>query len=309
MDAKISVLISTHNPNMERLERTVRAIAAQTLDPKHWECIVVDNASTKPVAVDQIPWNRAERRQIREERLGLTFGRLAGIRESKGELLVFVDDDNELAPDYLEVAKAVFDRMETLGVAGGIIEPEWCDAEPDAWVSEFFSILALRNSGDSILIGNSVSHPGGIPAFSPIGAGMIARRDALASWISSAERGGLTDRRGSELTSCGDEDIVFEAFRSGWSVGYFPQLKLTHIIPAQRLRVDYLARLNHGIAKSAVQLLHKHGIGSWTAIPPWTVPLRKARAYLRYHAWAGPTQYIRWRWACGQFEGRAALPR
>ena len=41
------------------------------------------------------------------ERLGLTPARLRGIRESRGELLVFVDDDNVLERDYLEVALAL----------------------------------------------------------------------------------------------------------------------------------------------------------------------------------------------------------
>src|SRR5262245_48928845 len=133
MTVRISVVISTHNPDIRRLERTLRAVAAQTLDAELWELVLVDNASTKPVSIDKIPWNRGERRQIREERLGLIFGRLAGIRASKGGLLVFVDDDNELAPDYLQAAMAVFDNREALGIAGGVMEPEWCDAEPETW--------------------------------------------------------------------------------------------------------------------------------------------------------------------------------
>src|SRR4051794_19261706 len=121
MNVVISVVISTYNPDIDRLDRTLRAVALQTLDAELWELVLVDNASTKPVTIDNIPWNRGECRQIREERLGLTYGRLAGIRASKGALLVFVDDDNELAPDYLQAAMAVFNNREFLGVAGGII--------------------------------------------------------------------------------------------------------------------------------------------------------------------------------------------
>src|SRR5262249_55066755 len=116
MNVRISVVISTHNPDIHRLERTLRGIAAQTLDTELWELVLVDNASTKRVSIDKIPWNRGERRQIREERLGLIYGRLAGIRASKGGVLVFVDDDNELAPDYLQAAMAVFDNREALGI-------------------------------------------------------------------------------------------------------------------------------------------------------------------------------------------------
>src|SRR5262249_50530776 len=134
-NVRISVVISTHNPDVDRLERTVRAIAAQTLDAELWELVLVDNASRKPVTINNIPWNRGGCKKIRAERLGLIYGRLAGIRASEGALLVFVDDDNELAPDYLQAAMAIFDNRETLGIAGGVIEPEWCDAEPESWAS------------------------------------------------------------------------------------------------------------------------------------------------------------------------------
>jgi glycosyltransferase involved in cell wall biosynthesis len=280
---------------MERLERAIRAIAAQTLDAQLWELVVVDNASTKPVNVDKMPWNGGERRQIREERLGLTYGRLAGIRESKGALLVFVDDDNVLAPNYLETANSIFSNNENLGVAGGIIEPEWCDAEPESWVSEFISTSFRRNFGGSALVASKGSHGNSIPEYFPYGAGMVARRAALTNWLAQAEHSSLTGRRGSELTSGEDLDIVLEALRSDWSIGYFPDLKLTHLIPGHRLRVEYLARLYHDSAKPI------------TPVEPWSLRLRKIREYLRNHAWAGRARYVRWQRACGTLDGRAEL--
>ena len=43
-------------------------------------------------------------RHVREDELGLTPARLRGVAEAVAELLVFVDDDNILDPDYLEQA-------------------------------------------------------------------------------------------------------------------------------------------------------------------------------------------------------------
>jgi hypothetical protein len=48
-------------------------------------------------------------------------------RNSHGELLVFVDDDNEIASDYLAIAQRIFSNVANLGIAGGVVEPEWCD--------------------------------------------------------------------------------------------------------------------------------------------------------------------------------------
>ena len=107
---------------------------------------------------------------------------------------------------------------------------------------------------------------------------------------------------------CEDTEMVLDALRSGWLVGYFPELKVSHLIPGRRLSADYLARLFHEGQRSWVQVLHKHGIPLKPAAP-WTVPLRKLRAYLRCRAWEGPAEYIRWRTACGYFDGRAAIYR
>jgi glycosyltransferase involved in cell wall biosynthesis len=317
MNLWLSVIISTHNPDPVFLNRTLNAINAQTLDQRRWELIVVDNASAIPVSIDGISWNCARFRVIREERLGLTYGRLTGIRNSESTLLVFVDDDNELAPDYLETANSIFNSAEDLGIAGGIVEPEWSEEGPENWASGLVLGFAQRNYGDTakVIAGGTpvrvrASDTGwGFPEFLPMGAGMVARHTALKSWVAQAEHSTLPDRRGTELTTCGDTDMVLEAFRSGWSFGYFPELKLTHLIPPHRLRVDYLARLWHDHDKCWVELLYKHGLCHWTPAAPWTVPLRKARAYFRHRAWAGPAQYVCWQRVCGHFEGRAALFR
>ena len=196
-----------------------------------------------------------------------------------------------------------------MGVAGGIIEPEWRDRKPEAWASEFLWALALRNFGDTIQIANKASHPNDYPSFAPIGAGMVTRRTALKQWMTETESGSLAGRQGHDLKCGEDTDMVMSALRAGWSCGYFPNLRLTHLIPARRLEVRYVAALYEAIATSLIEVLGKYGIFSRPPIAPWTVPLRKARAYVRNRAWAGPAEYIRWRGACGQYEGRAMLYR
>jgi hypothetical protein len=116
-------------------------------------------------------------------------------------------------------------------------------------------------------------------------------------------------RTGPSLSSGEDNHLVLSVAKSGYSVGYFPELVMTHLIPETRLRADYLGQLNYGIAKSWVQLLALHEMCPWNAVQPWTVPLRKLRAFFRYRAWAGAPEYIRWRGACGHFAGRSLINR
>jgi glycosyltransferase involved in cell wall biosynthesis len=303
----VSVIISTHNPNIGRLHRTLEALAQQTLPSDEWEIILVDNASHPPLTIEVVDNGRrlVNMRIIRETRLGLTYGRLAGVEQSRGEIVVFVDDDNLLESDYLAWAREIFARHPAVGFGGGDSLAEW-EVSPQPWMMEFCGNLAVRSLGHREAISSAT--PDSYPSCAPIGAGMVARRSALKDWIERCRmRDPLLDRRGTELTSAGDCDIVMCGLAAGWQIGYFPALRLTHLIAAERLTRDYLARLNHGIAKSWVQVLASHGRCPWKQAAEWTVPMRKWRAYFRYRAWAGPAEYVRWRGACGHFEGRALI--
>jgi hypothetical protein len=53
----------------------------------------------------------------------------------------------------------------------------------------------------------------------------------------------ITDRVGRTLLCGGDAEICIAAYNIGLGVGTFPELKLTHLIPKERLSEDYLVRL------------------------------------------------------------------
>jgi glycosyltransferase involved in cell wall biosynthesis len=310
MSFDVSVVISTHSPNEPRLRRTLEGLRSQTLSPGRWELTLVDNASPDPRVFDRfdLSWHSAGR-LVREPRLGLAFGRIAGVRNSSAPLLVLVDDDNVLAPDYLESVAELFARHAHIGALGGRSIPEW-EKQPESWIHEFSGCLALRDR-DSEQIADRKTDSG-YPACAPLGAGMAIRRSALEPWLRAIEQAGdsvTTGRRGKLLTSGEDNDIILHALAAGWAVGYFPSLRLTHLIPAGRVTREYMARLNHGIARSWVEVLDRHGIQPWSPIQPWTVGARKLRAWFRFRAWRDAASYIRWKGACGTFEGRALLSR
>jgi glycosyltransferase involved in cell wall biosynthesis len=307
---ELTVIIPAHNPHPGRLLATLAGLRAQTLSFARWETLLVDNASTVfPSPADLAAAQLPNLRVIHEPQLGLTSARRCGFRAARGDSVVLVDDDNVLAPDYLEQVLGIFAAHARVGVAGGRSHPRF-DTEPPAWAREFFPLLALRDLGDQEKISAGL-HPDGTsgshyPDFAPIGAGMALRRPAWTAWLDarSGTAAGLTDRRGGELTSSGDNDIVLCAMRAGWEAGYFPQLALTHLIPAGRLEAGYLARLNRGIQKSWMQVLTLHEANPW---PPLTVAgatLRKVKAWFTLHAWSSPAARIRWQGVCGHFEGR-----
>ncbi len=304
----ISVILPTHNPHPGRLQRTLAGLWDQTLPSDQWELVLVDNASTSPVSTNVLPSDTTNAsRIIQEPALGLSQARRRGFQETRGDIIVLVDDDNVLAPDYLEVVVSLFATHPKVGVLGGSSRPEFEQAS-EPWVREFDSLLACRDLGAEPLIStglrNSITGRNEYPLFAPIGAGMALRRAALMEWIDQPGNTGPSDRRGTDLSSGGDNDIILTAMKADWEVGYFPALSLIHLIPRSRLDPRYLARLNRSIAKSWVQVLHRHDACPWSPIPRWTVPLRQAKSWLKHRAWTSPAAHIRWQGACGHFEGR-----
>ncbi len=306
---RISVIIPTHNPHPDRLRRTLLGLCAQTLPAADCEVLLVDNASTHfPPAGFFADCRPANFSLIAEPELGLTAARRRGLSAARGELAVLVDDDNVLAPDYLAVVSARFAADPRLGAAGGKSQPEFA-VEPPDWAAEFFPLLALRDLGEAPLVAREPRPAGATrneyPVFAPIGAGMALRRAAWESWLLSAATQVVSDRRGASLSSGGDNDIVLGVLKAGWAVAYFPNLVLTHLIPPERLTVEYLARLNRGIQQSWMQVLSLHDANPWPPLSPAGAKLRQMRAWFTHHAWSSPAAHIRWQGACGHFTGRA----
>ncbi|MDP2136577.1 MAG: glycosyltransferase, partial [Candidatus Didemnitutus sp.] len=95
----LSVIICAHNPDQGRLQRVLDALRTQTMPGPDWELLLIDNASHPPLTGRlDLSWHPLARICV-ENQLGLTWARLRGKTESTAALLVYVDDDNVLAPD------------------------------------------------------------------------------------------------------------------------------------------------------------------------------------------------------------------
>ncbi|MGE0484121.1 MAG: glycosyltransferase [Gammaproteobacteria bacterium] len=245
----LSVVLCTHDPRAAFLARTLDHLRAQTLPVSRWELLVVDNASRPPVTTDMLAWH-PRGRVVREEKLGLVWARGCGANAARGTVLVFVDDDNLLAPDYLATVETLFAAHPGLGCAGARIEPEFESRAP-GWLARWRNYLALRDFGDTEIVRDELNWG----PWCPIGAGMAVRRPLfLEHWsdvLADTERQRL-GRRGRGLASAEDADLVFGILRRGHQTGYFPQLGLRHLIPRERLAFAYVCRLVHHVCRSNV---------------------------------------------------------
>lgn len=244
----MSVILCTHNPRAGCLRRVLGSLQSQTLCLDQWELLLIDNASDQRLAATwDICWH-PHGRHIREEEVGLTPSRLRGIREASGELLVYVDDDNVLASDFLERALAIWKQYPHLGVFGsGVLEPEFEVQPPPELVSRL-SLLALRTV-PHVMWSNNIRDAG----CTPWGAGLcVTRRIATVyrELVSKLNVTAVIDRRGQQLFSGGDDLFSWASVRAGQGFGVFPELKILHLIPAVRLSRRYYLRLIYGHAFS-----------------------------------------------------------
>ena len=275
----LSVILCTHNPRLDYLGRVLDALKAQTLRKEQWELLLIDNASKEPLAKSRdLSWH-PHGRTIREEELGLTPARLRGIKESTGELLVFVDDDNVLDPEYLRAALGIADQWPNLGAFGGSVKGEF-EAPPPDWITPYLEGLVVWE-----LDRDYWSNLGGWSQASPYGAGLCVRRhvaEDYATKVAGSQLRRLLDRKGVGMGAGGDSDLAWCAVDLGLGMGRFRALQVHHLIPKGRLQPDYIVRLNAGFA-AANEVLHvlrnpQHRVSGKRA---WRETARLALDYVR----------------------------
>ena len=248
----ISVITCAHGSRPEYLARVFDALRAQSLDASEWEFLLVDSGST-PALSDSVDlsWHTTAR-YLREDEPGLTRARLRGIEEAKGDLLIFVDDDNVLDADFLATAAQIQNEWPHIGAWSGQCLPVF-ETPPPEWTRRYWGNLVIRRF-DRDRWSNLPLQPETMPC----GAGLCVRRNVAQYYHELHERGArsfLLDRIGTSLLSGGDNDLAACACAVGLGVGVFTSLRLKHLMPSARLNENYLLGLTEGIAFSTV-ILH-----------------------------------------------------
>jgi glycosyltransferase involved in cell wall biosynthesis len=271
-----SVVICTHNPRVDYLLRVLDALKAQTLPKAEWELLLIDNSSKEPLAQTwDLSWH-PQGRHIREEALGLTHARLCGMANSKGQYLVFVDDDNVLDPDYLEKCSEIARKHPNLGSWGGSLRGEF-EVEPPASFRPYLIGYAVSEITQDYW-GNQRD-----PQRPVYGAGMCVRREVVDVYRSSVAHDPLRlslDRSGDNLTAGGDLDLAWTGLDLGFGLGYFHELRITHLISKSRLTESYLVKLFAGFSGCNLILNAIHPAQRLVPPPTFGRRLRSLKSYL-----------------------------
>ena len=180
----------------------------------------------------------------RRDRLTEIFARHRGIHEAKGDICVFVDDDNLLDRDYLEQVLGIGVSHPHLGTWGaGTIRGEF-ERELAPHLRPYCNYLALRDNKQTYF-SNIITCGDAIP----LGAGLCVRSTVATEYLRFCVAPAnirITGRRGASLVGHEDYEISFVGCQMGFGMGVFPELKMTHLIPKERSTHDYFLRLLEG---------------------------------------------------------------
>jgi glucosyl-dolichyl phosphate glucuronosyltransferase len=240
---KFSVVIATYN-RADDLSATLASLSALET-AAGWELIVVDNNSvdaTPEVVAQAAHGFPVEVRYLLEKEQGRSAALNAGIRASRGEIIVVTDDDVRVHPDWLDNAAAALERHNA-DYLGGKALPLW-EAPRPMWIPDrggrHWAVIALLDYGPAAFeLGERV----------PLGVNMAFRRDSFT-------RAGLFDNRIGRRagTLLGQE--VREWCQRARAVGlrgyYSPDLVVQHVIHSDRLSKAYFRRWFywHGVSRA-----------------------------------------------------------
>lgn len=111
----VSVIINTRNRH-DSLDKLLHQLENQTMIPL--EILVIDQSEQ---TIQPAYANTVTIKQIPCTEIGFVTGRNLGISEAKGSLLIFVDDDCEILPDFIEQHVSFF-KNEFMVSTGPVIE-------------------------------------------------------------------------------------------------------------------------------------------------------------------------------------------
>jgi len=230
------------------LAKALDSAAASTLpEGDEWEVVVVDNNSTDQTrqVVEEVQRRHSGRfRYVFESKQGLSHARNAGIREARGDILAFMDDDVTVEATWLQ------------SLTGSLYEGTWAGAggrifsEPNFSPPSWLGMERKYNMGGPLF---AQFDWGGKPQelfYAPHGTNMAYRKEMFEKY------GGFrTDlgRCGSNTMSNADTEFGRRLLAAGERLWYEPAAVVHHPVPEYRLRKEYFLKWWFDFGRSTVR--------------------------------------------------------
>jgi glucosyl-dolichyl phosphate glucuronosyltransferase len=220
-----SIVIGTKN-RAASLDRTLHSVMALNYAGS-FEVIVVDNDSTDDTRTRIEQWSARSAGRVRyllETRPGASHARNAGIAAARAPIVAFVDDDEELPPEWLQIAHDALAENADVEMVGGPLRPIW-ETPPPAWLQgrELGGVVSLVDGGGQAFVISAERW------FCFAAGNMAARRETL-----DRLRGFDPSYRRSE-----DRELLVRFLLAGGKAKFEPSMIAFHHIVGHRLTRAY----------------------------------------------------------------------
>ncbi len=198
-----------------------------------YEILVVDNNSTD--ATEQVVTNFATRLPVRyvfESTPGKSFACNRAMRETRGDYILWTDDDVLVAETWLEAFMAGVQQFPEAAAFGGTIVP-WFTAPPDPEMCDAFPALGIGFCGLE-----RTMPPGALPDDEHIWGANMAFRMRAVEGLSFDTAFGPSPH----LAGGGGEEVLFirQLRRKGGIVVWLPAMRVQHYVMPSRTTLKYL---------------------------------------------------------------------
>ncbi len=283
----ISLVICTYNRE-KFLPACLQSLARQTLAPRYFEIIIVDNNSTDRTAAISRAFIEGHPalpvRYVLEPRQGLSYARNRGIAEARGRWITYIDDDAEAEPDFLQQLYDYVAAHPEIAGLGGKVLPKFEGEEPP-WLNPFLNMMVSGvDHGEEPFRARGKKYP--------IGCNMTYRRDLLEA------AGGFNTRLKWRM----DDKYIFQAVsRLNDAVYYYPSAVVYHNIDADRTSDANFDTLSRRLGSEERHRIAGQGPLVWLGkvaeyIFKWGASLLIALAFLLRGEPAKARYTVRFRW-------------
>lgn len=242
MNVVISIIICTYNRDLY-IYQTLEKIAQNDFTKELYEILLINNNCTDQTESEckrfKINHPDVNFHYFIEETQGLSNARNRGIKESHGDVIVFLDDDSFVEKSYLKELTNYLKTYPDFTAFGGKIIPLFENGKNPSWLGKWSYIwVSALNKGNHVKLFDKRSYP--------IGANMGFRKTALPP---DGFNTALGRSKGNMIG--GEEKEIFQQIRkNGGKIYYFPKIKVNHVIPEKRTTREYIRRLATGVGQT-----------------------------------------------------------
>ena len=253
----LTAIICTYN-RAKYIGNLLESIAANDLAKSEYEILLVDNNCTDNTCEVCDAFAEAHKdvnfRYVVEQEQGLSAARNKGIREAKGELIVYIDDDALIDTWYLRTITDYMQSHPEISAVGGPIIPLYEETQEPHWMTRYTKELlcGYLYFGDEERPFPGERYPGG---------GNAAYRADVFKQVGLFNT--ALGRKGNGLMGSEEKDIFDKMKTRGMRFMYLPKMILHHIIPQKKLEPDYFNRLTTQIGISERQRTKAIGKGKY----------------------------------------------